>query len=95
MQPLPGRRGDFSWSDARAGRRTRPRAANPGRGAEGHPALPFNWDDAIDAFDASEVMAKYLGAQYQDLFSATKAQEQAEFRKRVTDVEYDAYLSSV
>jgi glutamine synthetase len=29
------------------------------------------------------------------LFSATKAQEQAEFRKRVTDVEYDAYLSSV
>jgi glutamine synthetase len=40
-------------------------------------------------------MAKYLGDKYQDLFSATKAQEQAEFRKRVTDVEYDAYLSSV
>jgi glutamine synthetase len=66
-----------------------------GEELEGHPALPFNWDDAIDAFDASDVMAKYLGAQYQDLFSATKAQEQAEFRKRVTDVEYDAYLSSV
>jgi glutamine synthetase len=66
-----------------------------GEELEGHPTLPFNWDDAIDAFDASEVMAKYLGAQYQDLFSATKAQEQAEFRKRVTDVEYDAYLSSV
>ena len=73
---------------------------DPGRPIDGeelvgHPTLPFNWDDAIDAFDASKVMAKYLGDKYQDLFSATKAQEQAEFRKRVTDVEYDAYLSSV
>ena len=61
----------------------------------GHPELPFNWDDAIDAFDASAVMGTYLGAAYQDLFSACKAQEQAEFRRRVTDVEYDAYLQSV
>jgi glutamine synthetase len=61
----------------------------------GHPELPFNWDDAIDAFDASLVMGAYLGAEYQDLYSACKAQEQAEFRRRVTDVEYDAYLQSV
>ena len=66
-----------------------------GEELEGHATLPFNWDDAIDAFDASKVMEKYLGEKYQDLYSATKAQEQAEFRKRVTDVEYDAYLSSV
>jgi glutamine synthetase len=66
-----------------------------GEEPDGHATLPFNWDDAIDAFDASKVMAKYLGDKYQDLFTATKAQEQAEFRKRVTDVEYDAYLSSV
>jgi glutamine synthetase len=66
-----------------------------GEEREGHPTLPYNWDDAIDAFDASEVMGEYLGAAYQDLFSATKRQEQAEFRRRVTDVEYDAYLQSV
>jgi glutamine synthetase len=72
-----------------------PGPALTGEDREGHASLPFNWDDAIDAFDASSVMATYLGAEYQDLFSATKAQEQAEFRKRVTDVEYDAYLSSV
>jgi glutamine synthetase len=72
-----------------------PGPAITGEEREGHASLPFNWDDAIDAFDASSVMATYLGAEYQDLFSATKAQEQAEFRKRVTDVEYDAYLSSV
>jgi glutamine synthetase len=72
-----------------------PGPAISGDSREGHPILPFNWDDAIDAFDASAVMGDYLGAQYQDLFSAVKAQEQDEFRKRVTDVEYDAYLSSV
>jgi glutamine synthetase len=66
-----------------------------GEERQGHPELPFNWDDAIDAFDASAVMGEYLGTDYQDLFSACKAQEQAEFRRRVTDVEYDAYLSSV
>jgi glutamine synthetase len=66
-----------------------------GEEREGHAALPFNWDDAIDAFDASKVMGHYLGEKYQDLFSACKAQEQAEFRRRVTDVEYDAYLQSV
>ena len=40
-------------------------------------------------------IGEYLGADYQDLFSACKRQEQAEFRRRVTDVEYDAYLQSV
>jgi glutamine synthetase len=66
-----------------------------GEEREGHNILPFNWDDAIDAFDASEVLGGYLGERYQDLYSACKRQEQAEFRRRVTDVEYDAYLSSV
>jgi len=75
-------------------------AIDPGRPIdgeerEGHETLPINWDDAIDEFDASEVLGEYLGLDYQDLFSACKRQEQAEFRRRVTDVEYDAYLQSV
>ena len=66
-----------------------------GEEREGHEFLPVNWDDAIDEFDASEVLGEYLGLEYQDLYSACKRQEQAEFRRRVTDVEYDAYLQSV
>ncbi len=66
-----------------------------GEEREGHATLPINWDDAIDAFDASDVLGEYLGLDYQDLYSACKRQEQAEFRRRVTDVEYDAYLQSV
>ncbi len=72
-----------------------PGRAIDGEEREGHDYLPVNWDDAIDAFDASDVMGEYLGLDYQDLFSACKRQEQAEFRRRVTDVEYDAYLQSV
>ena len=66
-----------------------------GEEREGHETLPLNWDDAIDEFDASDVLGEYLGLEYQDLYSACKRQEQAEFRRRVTDVEYDAYLQSV
>lgn len=72
-----------------------PGAALTGEPGEEHETLPVNWDDAIDAFDASTVMGDYLGAEYQDLYSACKRQEQKEFRMRVTDVEYDAYLQSV
>ncbi len=75
-------------------------AIDPGPAMTGEPTeddetLPINWDDAIDAFDASTVMGEYLGLDYQDLYSACKRQEQKEFRMRVTDVEYDAYLQSV
>lgn len=66
-----------------------------GEERDGFDPLPVNWDDAIDMFDASDVLGEYLGLEYQDLFSACKRQEQAEFRRRVTDVEYDAYLQSV
>lgn len=66
-----------------------------GEAHDGHPTLPFNWDDALDAFEASTVMREFLGDKYQKLFAATKWQEQNEFRRRVTDVEYDAYLQSV
>jgi glutamine synthetase len=74
--------------------------ADPGPPTEGDPrpgqeVLPINWDDALDAFVSSEVMGRYLGAEYQHLFSACKRQEQAEFRRRVTDVEFDAYLLTV
>jgi glutamine synthetase len=66
-----------------------------GEEREGFATLPINWDDAIDEFDRSDVLGEFLGLDYQDLFSACKRQEQAEFRRRVTDVEYDAYLQSV
>jgi len=54
--------------------------------------LSSNWDDGIEAFEESDFIANYFGADYQRLYAACKKQELDEFRQRVTDVEYDAYL---
>ncbi|WP_241911715.1 glutamine synthetase family protein [Telmatospirillum siberiense] len=57
--------------------------------------LSCNWDDGIEAFAESEFVSQYLGDDYQKLYAACKTQELNEFRLRVTDVEYDAYLRNV
>jgi glutamine synthetase len=57
--------------------------------------LSCNWDDGIEQFAESEFIAQYLGKDYQHLYAACKSQELSEFRLRVTDVEYDAYLRNV
>lgn len=60
-----------------------------------HPVLPNNWDYALELFEESQFIADCLGADYKALFLACKNQELAEFRTRVTDVEYDAFIKTV
>lgn len=60
-----------------------------------HPALPKTWDHALDLFEASSFTADALGSDYKALYLACKNQELAEFRGRVTDVEYDAFIKTV
>ncbi|MHB1103809.1 MAG: glutamine synthetase family protein [Devosia sp.] len=60
-----------------------------------HVALPNNWDYALELFEGSQFIADCLGADYKALYLACKNQELAEFRGRVTDVEYDAFIKTV
>lgn len=60
-----------------------------------HSALPNNWDHALAHFEASQFIADAFGANYKALYFACKNQELAEFRGRVTDVEYDAFIKTV
>jgi glutamine synthetase len=60
-----------------------------------HVPLPNNWDYALELFAESQFIADCLGAQYKALYLACKNQELAEFRGRVTDVEYDAFIKTV
>ncbi|HEY9012906.1 MAG TPA: glutamine synthetase family protein [Devosia sp.] len=62
---------------------------------EAHQPLPKNWDHALDLFEASTFAATALGDDYKGLYFACKNQELAEFRGRVTDVEYDAFIKTV
>lgn len=61
----------------------------------GHEALPNNWDYALELFAVSSFTESCLGAKYKSLYLACKNQELAEFRGRVTDVEYDAFIKTV
>ena len=58
------------------------------------PKLPIAWSAAADRFAGSERAAKIFGEKFQSIFAACKRQEIAEFRRRISDVEYDAYLKT-
>lgn len=58
------------------------------------PPLPIAWSTAVDRFAASPVIAGIFGPEFQRLYTACKRQEISEMRKRISDVEYDAYLEN-
>ncbi|HET9148109.1 MAG TPA: glutamine synthetase family protein, partial [Acetobacteraceae bacterium] len=58
------------------------------------PKLPIAWSGATERFASSPCAAKIFGEKFQSIFTACKRQEIAEFRRRVSDVEYDAYLKN-
>jgi glutamine synthetase len=58
------------------------------------PRLPIAWSGAVERFAASKHIAGIFGADFQKFFTACKRQEISEFRRRISDVEYDAYLKN-
>ena len=58
------------------------------------PPLPIAWSAAVDKFADSAYIADIFGADFQRVFTACKRQEVNEFRRRISDVEYDAYLKN-
>jgi glutamine synthetase len=58
------------------------------------PPLPIAWSNAVDRFADSPLMGKILGTEFQRFYTACKRQEINEFRRRISDVEYDAYLKN-
>ncbi len=58
------------------------------------PRLPIAWSGALDHFADSKHLAGSFSADFQRLFAAVKHQEINEFRRRISDVEIDAYLTT-
>ena len=58
------------------------------------PRLPIAWSSAVDHFAESSHIAGIFGADFQKYFTACKRQEINEFRRRISDVEIDAYLKN-
>jgi glutamine synthetase len=62
---------------------------------QARPALPTQWDQAIDTFERSAFTEDYFGGDFRKLFAACKRHEAATFASRVTDFEYETYLRSL
>ena len=56
------------------------------------PVLPHFWNDAINAFEQSDFIEEYFGSTLKSNYAECKRQEKYEFDRRVTALEYDAYL---
>lgn len=54
--------------------------------------LPGTWQSALAAFEGSEFVRNWLGADFQHAFTAIKKVEQREFSAAVSPLEYDSYL---
>ena len=51
--------------------------------------------DAVKIFSESDFIRNALGAELQRIFTLTKEQEIDEFRRRVTQLEYQSYLETL
>ncbi|MFK8049526.1 MAG: glutamine synthetase family protein [Halioglobus sp.] len=57
--------------------------------------LPVYIQDALKIFHESEFIKDNLGDELQRIFTLTKEQEISEFRRRITDLEYQSYLEKL
>ena len=58
-------------------------------------ALPVYMPDAVSLFSESDFIRNALGPELQRIFTLTKEQEIAEFRRRITTLEYQSYLEKL
>ncbi|MFN0114063.1 MAG: glutamine synthetase family protein [Paracoccaceae bacterium] len=63
--------------------------------AEGGPAMPTDWHEAIRAATGSGFLREALGADMHRTFCAIKAAEYARVARTIADVDYDLYLNTV
>lgn len=63
--------------------------------AQEQETLPVYIQDAVRLFSASDFIKENLGGELQRIFTLTKQQEIAEFRRRITDLEYQSYLEKL
>ena len=57
--------------------------------------LPIRWSAALDAFDAGQILPKYLGEKFHRLYGICRREEEERFHSEVSDRDYDWYLRAV
>jgi glutamine synthetase len=63
--------------------------------AQAGETLPAYQPEALKLFEGSEFIKRNLGKELQRIYSLSKWQENAEFRSRITELEYQSYLEKL
>jgi glutamine synthetase len=57
--------------------------------------VPVRWPKALDAFDAGEILVRYIGADYRDLFSKCRREEEGNYNAEIPTKDFEWYLRAV
>jgi len=57
--------------------------------------LPVRWSQALDAFEAGEILPRYLGNEYHRVFGVCRREEESKFHTEVGSKDYEWYLRAV
>jgi glutamine synthetase len=57
--------------------------------------LPVRWSKSLDAFHAGQVLPRYFGEEYHQLFEACRREESGLFHAQVSNRDYEWYLRAV
>lgn len=57
--------------------------------------LPSSWSEALDRFQRSEFISRFMTPEYQKLYAACKLQEKVDFDASISAIEYAAYLRDI
>ena len=69
-----------------------PKMVEQGEVLEDVVTLPIRWPQALDKFEASQVLPKYLGEKYAEVFAACRRWEENRVHYEISDRDYDWYL---
>lgn len=73
-------------------KRTPPPMRQQGEVFEPEVLLPTRWEKALDVFEESTILPKYLGERYADLFAKSRRFECNCFHAEISDRDFDWYL---
>jgi glutamine synthetase len=59
------------------------------------PQLPQRWEAALERFKSSELVPRYLGKEYADVFAKMRQSECNSYHAAVPNIDYAWYLKSV
>ena len=57
--------------------------------------IPIRWPHALDAFDAGEILPRYLGKDYHKLYSDCRREEETNYNAEIPTKDFEWFMRAV